>query len=990
MNSKKIIIASMLSLYGISEAQQSQYFTKNEDYHFGLADNLYQTKIYNASQYEYSKQYFYNKNLSNSRKEASSFFSNVIGVILQQQYAEEGLNAVMKEYPNSAYFAQANGPLADYYLSKKDFEKALETLQKVNQYQLSKEENTQHIMKLGYAKFMTGDSAGAIEALEESFKSADETSKPAISYMLGHLYYADKQNDNAFIYFDQIKNNEEYAHLVKPYYVQMYYNQKNYDLAISEGNELLNNGKSTSYDTEIHKIVGESYFMKGDYQSAYPHLKLFLDKEQTPSESDLYEMGFVSAQLKKNDEAVGYYNQLINSNSPLAQNAYYQLGNAYLETGKKQEALSAYRNSSQMNYDPKVQQLALEQYAKLSYELGNPFENSSKVIQRYIDKYPSGSKTQEMRSLLVKSYLYSGDYKATLEALGKLDQKTNETKKIEQEVSYLLGSEEFNKGNFDVAEKYFKQSLQSNLNKEFYKKAQYWLGQTYYQKGDYKSAIATYTKLENETAEGFPEREQLDYDLGYAYFKAKDFASAQEYFKEYLRFPKQEFKADAELRLADTYYANNQLNEALEIYNKTENVSDYTLYQKSLALGFKGDTVAKIAELKTLISKYPNSEYVDDANYEIGTAYAQNDDFNNSNSYFDKVIQSSPDKDLVANSQIYRAQNYIDQDQTDKAIAEFQLLANQYKNTAFAEKIVLASKPAFVKKGDVAGYEQFAKTLNVKVDTSEINEINFNLAQESFAKKDYAKAVSYYEKYLDQSPSGDNLFKSQYELGESYYQLKQIDKAMLPLQNVADFQNDYQQDAQVRLAQIYISQDKIADAKKYLEQVANSTNVNIKNFASIELMKIYADEKNFAEAEKFANAVISNSKNSAATLEQAKVIKARSMMQQSKDKDAQSAYTALEKSSNTEVAAEALYAKAFYQNKGKAFKSSNETIFKLANNYASEEYWGAKALVIMAKNYLALKDNYQASYTLDEIINNYGDFPEVVAEAKEVKAQIKK
>ncbi|WP_133943713.1 tetratricopeptide repeat protein [Epilithonimonas xixisoli] len=990
MNSKKIIIASMLSLYGISEAQQSQYFTKNEDYHFGLADNLYQTKIYNASQYEYSKQYFYNKNLSNSRKEASAFFSNVIGVILQQQYAEEGLNAFMKEYPNSAYFAQANGPLADYYLAKKDFEKALETLQKVNQYQLSKEENTQHIMKLGYAKFMTGDSAGAIEALEESFKSADETSKPAISYMLGHLYYADKQNDNAFIYFDQIKNNEEYEHLVKPYYVQMYYNQKNYDLAISEGNELLNNGKSTNYDTEIHKIVGESYFMKGDYQSAYPHLKLFLDKEQTPSESDLYEMGFVSAQLKKNDEAVGYYNQLINSNSPLAQNAYYQLGNAYLETGKKHEALSAYRNSSQMNYDPKVQQLALEQYAKLSYELGNPFENSSKVIQRYIDKYPKSAKIQEMRSLLVKSYLYSGDYKATLDALGKLDQKTNETKKIEQEVSYLLGSEEFNKGNFDVAEKYFKQSLQSNLNKEFYKKAQYWLGQTYYQKGDYKSAIATYTKLENETSEGFPEREQLDYDLGYAYFKAKDFASSQEYFKEYLRFPKQEFKADAELRLADTYYANNQLNEALDIYNKTENASDYTLYQKSLALGFKGDTVAKIAELKTLISKYPNSEYVDDANYEIGTAYAQNDDFNNSNSYFDRVIKSSPDKDLVANSQIYRAQNYIDQDQTDKAIAEFQLLANQYKNTAFAEKIVLASKPAFVKKGDVTGYEQFAKTLNVKVDTSEINEINFNLAQESFAKKDYAKAVSYYEKYLEQSPSGDNLFKSQYELGESYYQLKQIDKAMLPLQNVADFQNDYQQDAQVRLAQIYISQDKISDAKKYLEQVANSTNVNIKNFASIELMKIYADEKNFAEAEKFANTVIANSKNSAATLEQAKVIKARSLMQQSKDKDAQAAYTALEKSSNTEVAAEALYAKAFYQNKGKAFKSSNETIFKLANNYASEEYWGAKALVIMAKNYLALKDNYQASYTLDEIINNYGDFPEVVAEAKEVKAQIKK
>ena len=990
MNSKKVILASLISFYGISEAQQSQYFTQKEDYQFGLAENLYNTKVYNASQYEYSSQYFYNKSLSNSRKEAALFFSNVIGVILQQQYAEEGLNAFMKEYPKSAYFAQANGPLADYYLGKKDFEKALQALQNVNQYQLSKEENTQYIMKLGYAKFMTGDSAGAIEALEESFKTADETSKPAIAYMLGHLYYADKQNENAFVYFDQIKNNEEYAHLVKPYYVQMYYNQKKYDLAISEGNDILNTGKTTAYDTEIHKIVGESYFMKGDYQSAYPHLKLFLDKEQSPSESDLYEMGFVSSQVGKNAEAVGYYNQLINSNSPLAQNAYYQLGNAYLQNNQKQEALSAYRNASQMNYDAKVQQLALEQYAKLGYELGNPFENSSKVIQRYLDKYPKSAKTQEMRSLLVKSYLYSGDYKATLDALAKLDQKTNETKKIEQEVSYLLGSEEFNKGNFDAAESYFKRSLQYNLNKDFYKKAQYWLGQTYYQKGDYKSAIAAYTKLENETADGFPEREQLDYDLGYAYFKSKDFTSAQEYFKEYLRFPKQEYKADAELRLADTYYANNQLNEALDIYNKAENASDYTLYQKALALGFKGDTVAKITELKTLISKYPNSEYVDDANYEIATAYAQNDDFDQSNSYFDKVIRSSPDKDLVANSQIYRAQNYIDQNLNDKAIAEFRQLANQYKNTAYADKIVAAAKPAFVKNGDVAGYEQFAKGLNVNVSGTEISEINLNLAQDSFSKKDYTKAVTYYEKYLDQSPSGDNLFKAQYELGESYYQLKQTDKALLPLQNVADFQNDYQQEAQVRLAQIYLSQDKVADAKKYLEQNANSTNVTIKNFASIELMKIYADEKNFAEAEKYANAVIANTKNSAATLEQAKVIKARSLMQQGKDKDAQTAYTALEKSSNTEVAAEALYAKAFYQNKGKAFKSSNETIFKLANNYASEEYWGAKALVIMAKNYLALKDNYQASYTVDEIINNYGDFPEVVAEAKEVKAQIKK
>ncbi|MCU7613939.1 tetratricopeptide repeat protein [Chryseobacterium sp. GMJ5] len=987
MKSKKILLAAAVFYFGISEAQQSQYFTQKENYRFTLAENLYQTKIYNASQYEYARQYFYNQNLSQSKKEAAQFFDNVIGVILQKNHAEEGLTAFIKEYPNSAYFAQANLPLADYYLAKKDFNKALETLKNVNQYQLTREENTQYILKLGYAKFMTGDSKGAIDALEEAYKTVDESEKGDVAYMLGHLYYANKQNDKAFQYFDSVKDQPKFSKLVRPYYVQMYYNDKDYDKAISEGTALLNEDVSDAYKAEVHKIIGESYFMKNDYESAYPHLKEYLAVQQNPSENDLYEMGFVAAQLKKYDEAVSYYNQLLNSNSALAQNAYYQLGNAYLAVNKKQEALSAFRSSYQMDYDQNVKQLAHEQYAKLGYDIGNPFESPTTVIQNYITANPNGAKTAEMRSLLVKSYLYSGNFKETLNAIDKLPNSTPETDKVDQEVSYLLGTEEFNKGNFDEAEKYFLRSLEFNINKEFNSRALYWLGQVYYQKGNYPSAIVRYEKLLNET---FPEKQQLPYDLGYAYFKSKKFDQAQTYFKQYLTNPKTEFKNDAELRLADIYYANNELNEAIEIYDKNEESTDYTLYQKALALGFKGDQVAKINNLKSLISKYPASEYIDDAQYEIGSAYAAEDDFANSNDFFGKVIRSSSDKDLVANASIFRAQNYIDQNQGDKALAELKSLGEQYKNTAYAEKIVQAAKPLFTKNGDVSGYAEFARSIGVNIDASEIDEINLSTGKQYFAKKDYRNAISYYEKYLMQNPTGESLYQAKYELGESYYQTNNATKALLVLQEVADVQNDYQDDAQTRLVQIYLAQDNTAEAKKYLESIRNSSDVNIRNYANVELMKIYAAENNFSEAEKLADAVISNTKNSAAVIETAKVIKARSLMNSGKDKDAQTAYAALEKSSNTEVAAEALYAKAFYQNKGKAFKSSNETIFKLANNYASEDYWGAKALVLMAKNYIGLKDNYQASYTCDQIIANYADFPEIVAEAKEVKKQIKK
>jgi hypothetical protein len=50
----------------------------------------------------------------------------------------------------------------------------------------------------------------------------------------------------------------------------------------------------------------------------------------------------------------------------------------------------------------------------LRYDIGNPFENPSAVLQNYINDNQNASNASEMRSLLVKSYLYSGNYKETL------------------------------------------------------------------------------------------------------------------------------------------------------------------------------------------------------------------------------------------------------------------------------------------------------------------------------------------------------------------------------------------------------------------------------------------------------------------------------------------------------------------------------------------------------------------------------------------------
>jgi hypothetical protein len=51
-------------------------------------------------------------------------------------------------------------------------------------------------------------------------------------------------------------------------------------------------------------------------------------------------------------------------------------------------------------------------------------------------------------------------------------------------------------------------------------------------------------------------------------------------------------------------------------------------------------------------------------------------------------------------------------------------------------------------------------------------------------------------------------------------------------------------------------------------------------------------------------------------------------------------------------------------------------------NYSGYRYFGSKGLILMAKNFYGLKDSFQATYILDNVIENFTDFPDVISEAK--------
>jgi hypothetical protein len=128
--------------------------------------------------------------------------------------------------------------------------------------------------------------------------------------------------------------------------------------------------------------------------------------------------------------------------------------------------------------------------------------------------------------------------------------------------------------------------------------------------------------------------------------------------------------------------------------------------------------------------------------------------------------------------------------------------------------------------------------------------------------------------------------------------------------------------------------------------------------------------------------VLANSKTEDRVKSDAQIIVARSAIKTNNEAKAKEAYAKLQTIAKGELAAEALYYDAYFKNKDGKYEASNTTIQKLSKDYSGYKYFGAKGLVVMAKNFYGLKDSFQATYILESVIKNFTAYPDVVEEAQ--------
>jgi len=337
------------------------------------------------------------------------------------------------------------------------------------------------------------------------------------------------------------------------------------------------------------------------------------------------------------------------------------------------------------------------------------------------------------------------------------------------------------------------------------------------------------------------------------------------------------------------------------------------------------------------------------------------------------------------------AENYSDLNENEKAINEYKFIAKEFKNSDYTAQAVIAAKNVYLKLNRINEYEKWATSVGYNFSTEEKEDISFTAAQKLYLEGNYMAAIEELEEFLKNYTKSSRDITAKYYVGNSYFKTENFKNAEKYLKEIGSSPNQYQEDALAQLSQMYVKQDKGDEARFALEALEEVTqNNNYLQFADVELVYIYSDDKEYKKAKEKAERVLKNIKNAETVHEEANSIIARGNFFENKITDAKKQFSVLEKSKNTKVKAEALYYKAYFLNRDKKYESSNKVIFDLANNLSDQQYWGAKSLVLMADNYINLKDKYQATYTLEQVIENYKEFIDVVKEAKEKLQTIKK
>lgn len=915
----------------------------------------------------------------------------------------------IREYEPAAVADFAKLEMGDYYYNTQDYEKAIRFLERVDVYKLDNEQISHLKFKLAYSYFVRKNFAEARQKFGE-IKDVEDVYYYPSNYYYGVTAFFEDDYEEALTSFMKVSNSKKYSRVVPYYIAQIYFARNQYDdlIEYAEPLALINDIK---YIGEINKLVGSAYFEKEQYEEALPFLENHKAKIAQLTDKDVYQLAFAQYKVGQYDKAIANFEELRSVDSPLGQNALYNLADSYLKTNDKNTARNVFQQAAKMDYDKGIQETCNFNYAKVSYELGDD-RNALRVLQ---DISPAATHYAEAQRLLSALFLNSTDYAGTLSLIENLPEKTPQIEVAYQKVAYNRGVQLYNDGERADARTAFQKSLQNAPDGKIKALSLYWLGEMSYFENDYNSAISNFGKFVSlaQTRSDLPDESSehtANYNIGYSYLKQKNYATATNFFQDAVnglrlnlnKLENEDVKnrilPDATLRAADCYFKQNDYDKALRYYGDVVKYDydgyDYAMYQRGIIKGLSNpnDPADGILAMEELYKKYPKSDYADDAVFSVGETYLTIGKLEPSARMFEKLLNRYPNSDFSNQALLKLGLINVNLGENREALEHYKRVFANNPNSQEARDALNGIEEIYIELDDPDGYIAFKESIpGYEVKDEEKEAIKFKAAESHYGNGDFVRAAKSYTDYIAKYPRSTATLTAYYKRGESYYVLKDYDKSFSDYMYVVEKgSSSYAESAASKAANIAYNHKKdFAAATALYEQLSALASTEDNRFkAKLGVIRSAHRANLLSDQYELASTLKKDPRITERERAEIAFYVAKSALSQNKYDIALQNFNEVIQLTKDERAAEARYQVAYIYYLQRDLEVAQQLALNTNNEIAGYDYWLGKSVVLLADIFTEKKDYFNARASLESIIENYTLDDDVLASAKEKLARL--
>jgi len=994
----KLLIVFAVFFPTVLLAQRTSVF-ENPNADYQLAMELYNKGKYGAARKLFEETAAVIDDRESKTRINSEYYAAICAVELFHPDAEKLLTDFIFNHPTHSLQGTASFQMGNLQYRKRSYDDAINWYKRVDSWDLTPDQRVELQFKTGYSYFMTENFTQAKQYFFEIRDPQSVYYSPA-SYYYGHIVYSEGNYETALINFQRLTDDENFGPIVPYYITHIYFLQEKYDELLDFAPSVMEDA-STKRAAEISRMIGEAYYNKGQFTEAIPYLETFhQDTRQGVGREDHYQLAFAYYKAGEFEKAVSGFEKVTSNNiaDSLAQNALYHLADAYLETEQKRSARNAFQAAYKMELIPEISQSSLFNYAKLSFELSmNPFNEAILAFQEYVDKYPNTPQTQDAYRHLIDLYLTSKNYKDALNSLEAISLNTPMLRSAYQRVAYYRGIEQFNNGDFAACVESFKKSRQYPENRTIRAQAIFWEGEAYFRLNQYEKAITTQSEFQLlQGAFSLPEYNLANYTIGYSNFKLTNYPAAISAFRKFVqeRNLTRELRNDAYLRIADSYFITKDYNAGIDFYDRAialeSRDADYATFQKAVAQGVTGNFNNKVATLEALIVKYPNTNYADNARYEIANSYVILENNAMALRYYNEVINQFPNSSYVKSAMLKSGLIHYNQNQDEMALQIFKKVAESYPGTPESRDALQSMQIIYVSLDRVNEFVAFREELGLgNISESQEDSLTYIAAENRYMQGDCTNATQSFENYLEKFPRGIFSLNAHFYKAECDFRFNKFPEALVSYEFVIERpKSKFSENAALRAAQINYRLNQFQDALDnyiLLEEIAEFPS-NITEAVTGQMRSLDKLER-YDQAISTAQKLLEIDKISREIQQESYLVIARSYFGMNELSQARQYYRQTNEVAENAMAAEAKYHLALIEFRQGNYEETEKLIFDYINLLASYDYWLARTFILLADNYLIQDNIFQARHTLQSIIDNY-DGEDLKREAIEKLAAI--